>query len=243
MLPDPNDPLDVMQAEVVATWMKEVLEEGTEPLEPISSIYVPIVDQVGAVTPSPQVGKAVGIMNLSVYWRDLLKDILPSGSRGVIVVFENECGPVPFTYQIDGPRTTYLGRGDLHEKNFDHLELACRLANVHGYSVGGRKYTGLPLDEQTCPFNLRVYPSTDMRNDYNSKDPVIFTLLAVLIFVFTTGVFGMYDCCVERRQKVVMSTVRERTRTLEDTNRRLEEANRKVVQASALQLEHFACMR
>jgi hypothetical protein len=40
---------------------------------------------------------------------------------------------------------------------------------------------------------------------YVTTDPVIFTV-AVLIFVFTSLVFLLYDRLVERRQKKVMST-------------------------------------
>jgi hypothetical protein len=52
---------------------------------------------------------------------------------------------------------------------------------------------------------LRVYPS-DVMDEYVTSDPVIFTVAAVLIFVFTSLVFLLYDRLVERRQKKVMST-------------------------------------
>ena len=69
-------------------------------------------------------------------------------------------------------------------------------------------------------------------------------------------VFLAYDRFVERRQRKVLHTaiqsrenihlleqmVRERTNKLEASNAQLEEANRRVVQASELQLQHFACM-
>jgi signal transduction histidine kinase/FixJ family two-component response regulator len=95
-----------------------------------------------------------------------------------------------------------------------------------------------------------------MENDYLTKNPAAFTVAAVLIFLFTSGVFLLYDVCVERRQRKVMNTainstanvslleekVKERTRKLEISNGRLEEANRRVLSASAAQLQHFACM-
>lgn len=62
--------------------------------------------------------------------------------------------------------------------------------------------------------------------------------------------------CVERRQRVVVSTavqsaanvalleekVRERTQKLANSNKELEEANQRVTLASARQLQHFASM-
>jgi hypothetical protein len=53
---------------------------------------------------------------------------------------------------------------------------------------------------------LRVYPSYIMKDVYLTSDPMIFTVAAVLIFVFTSLVFFLYDRLAERRQKKVMST-------------------------------------
>ena len=69
-----------------------------------------------------------------------------------------------------------------------------------------RSYTGLPLSMGGCQYALRVYPSSDMEDDYITSNPIIFTVAAVLIFVFTSVVFLFYDMLVERRQKKVMST-------------------------------------
>jgi hypothetical protein len=45
-----------------------------------------------------------------------------------------------------------------------------------------------------------------MRNVYSTSNPIIYTSMAVMIFVFTSMVFLLYDFMVERRQKLVMST-------------------------------------
>jgi signal transduction histidine kinase len=117
-------------------------------------------------------------------------------------------------------------------------------------------YTGLPLSRQQCSYVLSVYPSSDTKDAFTTTNPITFTVIAVLIFGFTSAVFLIYDCCVERRQQKVMRTavqstanvslledkVKERTRTLQTTNERLEEANHRILEASAAQLQHFACM-
>jgi hypothetical protein len=48
----------------------------------------------------PEQHKTVAMLATSVYWRDVIKGILPSGSHGVVVVFENPCNP-SFTYQVE----------------------------------------------------------------------------------------------------------------------------------------------
>jgi hypothetical protein len=41
----------------------------------------------------------VAVMAATFYWRDVMKNTLPSGKQGLIVVIENPC-MVSFTYQI-----------------------------------------------------------------------------------------------------------------------------------------------
>jgi len=108
---------------------------------------------------------------------------------------------------------------------------------------------------------VRVYPSNDFRDQYETNNAFIFAGTAVLIFLFTSLVFILYDVLVQRRQRKVMATVMrlyandmvmktvtnrlegevtERTRLLVDTNKKLTEANRRVTKQAAEQLEHFA---
>jgi hypothetical protein len=80
------------------------------------------------------------------------------------------------------------------------------LLDLDSFSLERESYTGLPVVNDTCPYYLRLYPSSIMENDYRTSDPVVFTVVAVLIFAFTSAVFLVYDQLVERRQKTVMST-------------------------------------
>jgi hypothetical protein len=129
---------------------------------------------------------------------------LPPGSDGIVIVFENECNPT-FTYRIDGPSVTYLGRGDHHDPKYDYLEVSSWLADVYNYSTRGvRPYQGIPLDTEVCQFFFRVFPSDDMNALYETNNRIYFTVVVILIFGFTSFLFFMYDYLVERRQKVVM---------------------------------------
>lgn len=165
-----------------------------------------------------------------IFWRDLIKDILPTGSNGIVVVFENDwyvslstfrtklesnvkftsvlfSSNPTFSYRVDGPMVTFLGKGDQHETKYDTLAVSSWLNEVSDYSVSASRYTGPPLDRDYCPFRVTVYPSSVMEADYTTTNPIFFTLGAALIFVFTTAVFLMFDCFVERRQRKVMTNV------------------------------------
>jgi len=57
----------------------------------------------------------------------MIKDVLPVGSDGVDVVFENKCNP-SFTNQIQGPNDVYISHGDLHDDMYDKDEISSWLS-------------------------------------------------------------------------------------------------------------------
>jgi hypothetical protein len=73
-------------------------------------------------------------------------------------------------------------------------------------TTGNVRYSGVPVQNSSCPFHLRVYPSQTMESISETNQPVLFTVCAALIFVFTSIVFVCYDWMVERRQKKLMTT-------------------------------------
>jgi signal transduction histidine kinase/CheY-like chemotaxis protein len=252
-LPDLDDPVSIADAETSIDWVKDYISPDDDPTEPAADIFYPIIaddDHDGN-----SVGNVVGIFSVSFFFREFLENILPHGSDGIILVFDNECGQ-SFTYRLDGPQATYLGRGDLHDTNFNYLGTTTDLVQLFNLHAHDDSYTGLPLSQQQCSYVLSVYPSSDTKDAYTTTNPIIFTVVALLIFGFTSAIFLIYDCCVERRQQKVMRTavqstanvslledkVKERTRKLQNTNERLEQANHRILEASAAQLQHFACM-
>jgi len=137
--------------------------------------------------------KLVGMIAASFYWRSVLRDILPEGSKGMVVVFENPCNEA-FTYQIDGPKETYLGTGDVHNRKYNHLGIHAELLHLNDFAIRDSKYTGASIDDLVCPFTLHVYPSDEMYDQFATNNGVAFALSAVAIFVFTSRKFKMMDC-------------------------------------------------
>ena len=218
LLPDPDDEAAVAEADVWITWYSNFVQPDESPNEPVSWFYVPIFDQVSQIrTPSspgsagddefeynPEDHSVVGTMIGSLYWRSLMQNILPDGNDGIQVVFESPCNPA-FTYQINGPASVFLGRGDRHDPSYNDHVISSPLYELNSFAIGESTYAGPPVDREYCPFTVNVYPSNMMRNDYTSNQPILFAIVAVLIFVFTTSLLVVYDCIVERRQKLVMN--------------------------------------
>ena len=103
LIPDYSNPEQLSDDKALADWLQNYLKPGVEAFEPLTTIFYPVIDNVETVKvdDNENVGKkqVVGCLSLTLYWRDLIKSILPRGSNGIIVVFENPCNPT-FTYQI-----------------------------------------------------------------------------------------------------------------------------------------------
>jgi len=150
----------------------------------------------------------------------------------------------------------YIGLGDHHNARFDHMKVSASLLDISKLENGKYQYTGIPVNDEFCPFHISVFPSEALEDKYRTDTPAIFTAMAVLIFAFTSAVFLIYDVCVERRQARVLRSaiqsavtaewlegiVQDRTEKLATTNQQLHTANQRVRSAAALQLQHFACM-
>ena len=80
-----------------------------------------------------------GLISAPLFWTDIFETILPQQAKGIFVVLENECDQV-WSYKIDGPMSLYLGIGDLHDTQFDYLELTAPLG------AGGAGITFLVYD-------------------------------------------------------------------------------------------------
>jgi hypothetical protein len=133
----------------------------------------------------------------------MIKNILPHGSNGILAVFESPCNPT-FAYKINGPAVKYLGVGGFHDSRYDHLEESSLLQDLDKYSVRESAYSYIPLEQDTCPWTVRVFPSEAFKESYTSNMPTIFTVVVELIFGFSSGVFLMYDWWVERRQNIII---------------------------------------
>jgi hypothetical protein len=203
-----NDELNERN-EIEADWFKDYLLPGEEPMEPVSDIFYPVLaNAADHVSTRNKTGSnnVVAILALSVYWRNELKNILPTGANGVDVVFENPCSPT-FTYRLNGPTAVYRGSGDVHDMEYSSMGTSAKLLELRDHAFGsGRAYTGVPFSQDYCPFTIIVYPSAVLHDTYTTSTPMMFTIAALIIFLFTSAVFVFYDIMVERRQKLVLST-------------------------------------
>ncbi|KAG7338693.1 adenylate/guanylate cyclase [Nitzschia inconspicua] len=212
LISDPDDVDRIKEDIAVEQFLEGFLPPGTNVMQPISDIYYPIFEDAHkdikvmdgkGENYTTNSRKIVGLFALSVYWKDTIRNILPNGSNGLRVVFTNPCSPT-FTYQINGPEVVFLGTGDFHEKQYDDMEVSSLMTELGLFAIEDSFYSGLPINEDFCPFTIHVYPSDEMKTSYTTKTPLLFCLVISLVFVATVLTFVLYDFWVERRQRVVM---------------------------------------
>lgn len=76
--------------------------------------------------------RIVGLITGGVAWdRSLVEIVLPESVRGIKVVIKNNCNQ-SYTYKFEDNDALYLGKGDLHEREYSHMEVAVDLSpNSH----------------------------------------------------------------------------------------------------------------
>ena len=174
--------------------------------EPFSPMYYPLIQK--PINGGEQSRVVVSVLMAAVYWRSCLGNILQSSETGIVAVIQNDCGQ-SFSYRIDGHQTLYLGEGDLHDNQFDHVRKNVKL------SKRILSKSSIPLkidfDEDYCPYSLSLYPTNTMRERFVTHGPILSTLVVVLVFSMACAIFFIYDFLVERRQKVVMDQAMQST--------------------------------
>ena len=60
-----------------------------------------------------------------------------------------------------------------------------------------RKYHGLHLSEDLCQYEVRVFPSKKLEDLFITEAPLYYTLIVLVIFLFTAAVFMVYSILVE----------------------------------------------
>ena len=106
------------------------------------------------------------------------------------------------TYQINGLQAKFLGEGDLHDHKFNHLEISSEFAKLDVDET-----IQLPRHLKVPSLSVHLYPTDNLKKNYETYSAHYYTLGVVAIFVFTSLVFALFDHFVRRQQAKVMERV------------------------------------
>jgi len=187
----PNSPTSRFASLLSIAEQEEVEYEG----DPMTVVYLPIFDSFESSR------KVVALMLGTFNWGRYFKNILPPNVQGIDVVLRNPCYEA-FTYRVSSSEVRPLGRGDLHEDEYDKFGVTSLPLETGTVADGTRD--GLKFHDYECKYQISVYPSTTFADTYDSSTPAIITFAVAIIFSFAILMFFVYDRLVERRQKLVL---------------------------------------
>ena len=169
-------------------------------LDPSTGMSYPVFDSFDRKT-----RKVVGMLGFTLYWKFYLRNILPPNARGIYCVLTNTRNE-SITYRIDGSEAEYVGFADMHDERYDDYEHSLTLGDfVKGMkSASTLSYTSVEINFGYTDYTVKVYPSRETEDQFRNSDPLVFSLVIVGVFVFSSLVFAIYDYLVARRQRIVM---------------------------------------
>ena len=176
--------------------------------DPITFLAYPVFD---SFQPNREVA---GVLALNVYWRRFFTQILPESANGYICIIENSYNQT-LAYRLDGPDATFLGEEDFHDSQFDYL---AESADINKFvqqqaSPETRSYTTVPLNREFGKYSLRIYPTSETQEHFQSNKPWVYGTAVLIVFVLTLVTLTCLDRVVARRQQIVMDRM---VKTAED---------------------------
>jgi hypothetical protein len=184
-----------------------------------SQIIQPIFEEVDTDAAEKTM---VGIIWLRLEWIDFFQNLLVEDVEGMIVVLASSCPKVDalartileevgvLSYEINGPTAKFLGEIDAHDPTYDALEITEVFVDLD------IDQTKLPEEQCVPKLTLHLYPSKAMEDSFHTSKAALYTTVVVVIFVFTSLVFLLYDFFVGRRQRKVMDRIVRQDKIVSD---------------------------
>jgi hypothetical protein len=73
------------------------------------------------------------------------------------------------------------------------MTILLSINNLGLFDTGSKVYTGLPLSTEYYTYSFTAYLSYSMESEFRPLDPIMFKVIAVYVFAFTSLVFLAYD--------------------------------------------------
>lgn len=153
----------------------------------MSFFAYPVMDSFGPDA------KVAGVIASNVFWRFIFSRVLPESAGSFVCVLENSLNQT-LSYRLDGTRVEYLGEGDLHDRDYDHLaaftdmnESKRRLENPVS-----RSYTSAPINTEDYLYRLTIYPTSETEDMFTTNKPWVYTSIVTAVSLFTSILFGFF---------------------------------------------------
>ena len=93
----------------------------------------------------------------------------------------------------------------MHKTKYDEYVKTSYFVDLAKYSISERKYSGAKLNTEFCPYYVKIYPSDEMKGHFETNDPVVFTVVAIVsvpAFFYAELVVNSFACvCYTRNSR------------------------------------------
>lgn len=164
---------------------------------PAAAVLYPIFDTViGGENRT-----VVAVLEFDLEFGPYFQRILPPSSNSVLCVVSNPCGQT-FSYEVNGESVAYRGPFGASENEDVIRQDLVRTALLTDFDLkatrGGAYYSGVPINEEHCPWTLSIYPTNDLEAECVTNAPLYYALAVAGVFLLAC--FGFVILQVARRQ-------------------------------------------
>ena len=172
------------------------LTEGFANEHPHTALLYPVWKHPNDIATYQQQNNTMVAMIFNILaWDTMLQHILPPGVDGIDVVLRNTAGQA-FTYRLEGPKALYVGPGDWHDGEYDHLEQVVSFVNDEDHNDNDGTYDKME-------YWMSIYPSDDLQQR-DAVTPIVMTVGVAVIFIVMIITLMLYDINVVRTNKVIL---------------------------------------
>jgi class 3 adenylate cyclase len=181
----------------------EVVSDSTK--GPASNMFYPVRSSDGT--------DIAGAVSFVISWQSLLRKEVSKNGVFAIVVIESSCGEI-HTYRVkeEGSGMTWLGTGDLHDDRYNHMMHQTLYETFDYLRLSFVDTTERPENKsrvESCNYRFAVYPTEDFESQYITTLPWISAVVIIVVFIFTSALFILYDYIVRRRQAKIMKSAKQ----------------------------------
>ena len=101
--------------------------------------------------------------------------------------------------------------GDGHDTNYPGMAISSTFEDFERIVSLSTPVSGdasAAFTAKYCRYRFHVHATSELADEFKTREPFIFACIAAAIFFLTSTVFILYDCLVIRRQRKVMETAR-----------------------------------
>ena len=176
-----------------------------------SAVFSPVFERVVYQNPSSSNNinanntPIVANLVLTIAWETYLSFVVSHHMNGAEYVLHNTCGQT-FTAELhdngSGNETTMSFRlGDEHETVYEHM-----METIPVVSFMATHYNST-VGYQACAYELRVYPTQQMRDDFKSNAAVIATTVVGVSFVLVLIIFFFLERRFQKKKQQIIKSV------------------------------------